>query len=115
MELFFEEVILYKVEMANNGIILLFCKIKVVFAQFCLLYRFFIYLNNVLFRIKDTRVYVDFNFCEVIKTIERKKKLRGYDILARKSKVLFSHLFVLVKLPYYSTTIVYIANDSITI
>lgn len=65
--LFFDEVILYEDEMADNGITMYSCKIRVMPARLLLLCRFFMRLDNVLLRIRDTRVYVDFGTGEVIR------------------------------------------------
>lgn len=65
--LFFDEVMLYEDELADNGIAMLSCKIRVMPARMLLLSRFFMRLDNVLFRIRDTRVYVDFGTGEVIR------------------------------------------------
>ncbi len=65
--LFFDEVILYEDEMADNGITMFSCKIRVMPARLLLLCRFFMRLDNVLLRIRDTRVYVDFGTGEVIR------------------------------------------------
>ena len=58
---------LYEDELADNGITMLSCKIRVMPARLLLLCRFFMRLDNVLFRIRDTRVYVDFGSGEVIR------------------------------------------------
>lgn len=57
---------LYEDELADNGIAMLSCKIRVMPARMLLLCRFFLRLDNVLFRIRDTRVYIDFGTGEVI-------------------------------------------------
>ncbi len=73
--LFFDEVMLYEDEMADNGITLLSCKIRVMPARLLLLCRFFMRLDNVLLRIRDTRVYVDFDSGEVIREyVEKEEK-----------------------------------------
>lgn len=64
---FFDEVMLYEDEMADNGITMLSCKIRVMPARLLLLCRFFMRLDNVLLRIRDTRVYVEFATGEVIR------------------------------------------------
>ena len=51
--------------MADNGITMLSCKIRVMPARLLLLCRFFMRLDNVLFRIRDTRLYVEFDTGEV--------------------------------------------------
>jgi type 2A phosphatase activator TIP41 len=71
--LFFDEVILYEDELADNGIAMLSCKIRVMPARLLLLSRFFMRLDNVLFRIRDTRVYVDFENLEAIREFQSKE------------------------------------------
>lgn len=65
--LFFDDVMLYEDELADNGIAMLSCKIRVMPARMLLLSRFFMRLDNVIFRIRDTRIYVDFGTGEVIR------------------------------------------------
>lgn len=71
--LFFDEVILYEDELADNGITMLSCKIRVMPDRLLLLLRFFMRLDNVLFRLRDTRVYVDFESMEVIREYQSKE------------------------------------------
>ena len=54
---FFDEVVLYEDELADNGIAMLSCKIHVMPARLLLLVRFFMRLDDVVFRIRDTRVF----------------------------------------------------------
>ncbi|KAH7121232.1 TIP41-like family-domain-containing protein [Dendryphion nanum] len=65
--LFFDDVVLYEDELADNGIAMLSCKIRVMPARLLLLCRFFMRLDDVIFRIRDTRVYVEFATGEVIR------------------------------------------------
>ena len=65
--LFFDEVVLYEDEMADNGITMLSCKIRVMPARLFLLCRFFMRLDGVLVRLRDTRLYVDFVTSKVIR------------------------------------------------
>lgn len=65
--LFFDDVMLYEDELADNGIAMLSCKIRVMPARLLLLTRFFMRLDDVLVRIRDTRVYVEFATGEVIR------------------------------------------------
>lgn len=71
--LFFDEVILYEDELADNGSTMLSCKIRVMPDRLLLLMRFFMRLDNVLFRLRDTRVYVDFDSMEVIREYQSKE------------------------------------------
>ena len=75
--LFFDDVILYEDELADNGITMLSCKIRVMPARLLLLCRFFMRLDNVVIRLRDTRVYVDFEKKEVIREYIAKEE--GYD------------------------------------
>ena len=71
--LFFDEVMLYEDEMADNGITMLSCKIRVMPQRLLLLSRFFMRLDNVLVRLRDTRVYVDFGKGEVIREYQSRE------------------------------------------
>lgn len=72
--LFFDEIMLYEDEMADNGITLLSCKIRVMPQRMLLLCRFFMRLDNVLLRIRDTRLYIDFVTGEVIREYQAKEE-----------------------------------------
>jgi len=72
--LFFDEVMLYEDEMADNGITMFSCKIRVMPQRLLLLCRFFMRLDGVLLRIRDTRVYVDFGTGEVIREYVAKEE-----------------------------------------
>ncbi|CAG8955490.1 hypothetical protein HYFRA_00010357 [Hymenoscyphus fraxineus] len=65
--LFFEEVVLYESELDDNGISLYSCKLRVMPDRMLLLCRLFMRLDDVLIRIRDTRIYVDFNTGKVIR------------------------------------------------
>ncbi|KAM3081148.1 Tap42 interacting protein [Clarireedia jacksonii] len=65
--LFFEEVVLYESELDDNGISVFSCKVRVMPDRMLLLCRLFMRLDNVLVRIRDTRIYVDFNTNNVIR------------------------------------------------
>lgn len=65
--LLFDEIVLYEDEMADNGITMYSCKIRVMPDRLLLLCRFFMRLDNVLFRIRDTRVFVEFGTGEIIR------------------------------------------------
>ena len=58
---------LYEDELADNGIAMLSCKVRVMPARLLLLSRFFMRLDGVLFRIRDTRVFIEFATGEVIR------------------------------------------------
>lgn len=65
--LFFDDMVLYEDELGDNGISVLSCKIRVMPERLLLLQRFFMRVDNVLFRVRDTRVYVDFHENKVIR------------------------------------------------
>lgn len=52
---------------------MLSCKIRVMPERLLLLSRFFMRLDNVLIRLRDTRVYVDFENREVIREYQAKE------------------------------------------
>lgn len=65
--LFFDEVVLYESELDDNGVSMFSAKVRVHDKRMLLLCRLFMRLDNVLVRIRDTRVYVDFETDEVIR------------------------------------------------
>lgn len=65
--LFTDEVVLYESEMDDNGISLYSCKFRVMPERMLLLCRNFMRLDNVLFRVRDTRIYVDFSNKKIIR------------------------------------------------
>ncbi|KAF8458411.1 TIP41-like family-domain-containing protein [Terfezia claveryi] len=58
--LLFNELVLYEDELADNGISLYSVKLRVMPHRMLILARFFLRLDDVLFRLRDTRVYIDF-------------------------------------------------------
>ncbi|TVY81558.1 TIP41-like protein [Lachnellula suecica] len=84
--LFFEEVVLYESELDDNGISLFSCKLRVMPDRMLLLCRLFMRLDKVLVRIRDTRIYVDFNTGKVIRDYTEKED--GFDKV--KKSLLFS-------------------------
>ena len=77
--IFFDEVMLYEDEMADNGITLFSCKVRVMPERLLLLCRFFMRLDNVLIRMRDTRVYVEFATGEVIREYVAKEE--SYEVV----------------------------------
>ncbi|KAG9254945.1 TIP41-like family-domain-containing protein [Emericellopsis atlantica] len=71
--LFFDEVVLYESELDDNGISVYSAKLRVMEKRMLLLCRLFMRLDNVLVRIRDTRVYVDFDMQEVIREYTAKE------------------------------------------
>ena len=65
--LFFDEVDLYEDELGDNGMSLVSIKVRVMPARLLLLSRFFLRLDDVIFRVRDTRVYVEFETGEVMR------------------------------------------------
>ena len=86
--LFFDEVMLYEDEMADNGITLYSCKIRVMPQRLLLLCRFFMRLDNVLLRIRDTRIYVEFRTGEVIREYVAKEE--KYEVVRQASRLYHS-------------------------
>lgn len=65
--LFFDEVVLFESELDDNGISIYSAKLRVHEQRMLLLCRLFMRLDNVIVRIRDTRVYVDFETDELIR------------------------------------------------
>lgn len=63
---------MYESELDDNGISIFSIKVRVMPERMLLLCRLFMRLDNVIFRIRDTRVYVDF---------KKKKVIREYTAL----------------------------------
>ncbi|RMZ78806.1 hypothetical protein DV738_g3570, partial [Chaetothyriales sp. CBS 135597] len=80
--LFFDDVMLYEDELADNGIAMLSVKIRVMPKRLLLLQRFFMRLDNVVLRLRDTRVYIDFEEMEVLR--EYLEKEDEYEQVKRK-------------------------------
>jgi len=59
--LFFDQIILYEDELADNGIATLDAKVRVMPTGIFVLCRFFLRIENVLFRSNETRIYVEFD------------------------------------------------------
>lgn len=72
--LLFDEVVLYEDELADNGISILSVKIRVHPERLFILSRFFLRLDEVLFRVRDTRVYIDFATGEVIREYQAREE-----------------------------------------
>ncbi|EGX94351.1 TipA protein [Cordyceps militaris CM01] len=71
--LFFDEVVLYESELDDNGISVYSAKLRVHEKRMLLLCRLFMRLDNVIVRIRDTRVYVDFDTEQVIREYTAKE------------------------------------------
>jgi type 2A phosphatase activator TIP41 len=80
--LFFDEVMLYEDELADNGIAMLSGKIRVMPERLLLLLRFFLRLDGVVCRIRDTRVFVEFKTGEVIREYTAREE--KYDTIKSK-------------------------------
>jgi type 2A phosphatase activator TIP41 len=71
--LFFDEVVLYESELDDNGISIYSAKLRVHEKRMLLLCRLFMRLDNVIVRIRDTRIYVDFETNEVLREYTAKE------------------------------------------
>ncbi|KAF7725055.1 hypothetical protein EC973_000462 [Apophysomyces ossiformis] len=58
--LFYDEIVLYEDELADNGTAILSIRLRVMPSCFLILQRFFLRVDDVLFRINDTRLYHEF-------------------------------------------------------
>lgn len=71
--LFFDEVVLFESELDDNGISVYSVKVRVMEQRMLLLARLYMRLDNVVARVRDTRVYVDFGKDEVIREYTAKE------------------------------------------
>ena len=65
--LFYDDVMLYEDELADNGTAMMNVRVRVMPERLLLLCRFFMRLDNVVFRVRDTRIYVDYATRKVIR------------------------------------------------
>lgn len=80
--LFYDESILFEDELGDNGISMLLTKIRVMHTCLLLLCRFSMRVDDVAFRIRDTRVYIDLETNVVMREYKCQEAL--YDELLRK-------------------------------
>lgn len=59
--LFYDDIVLFEDELADNGTSTLNVKVRVMPSGWLVLQRFFLRVDNVLFRVFDTRMYVSFD------------------------------------------------------
>lgn len=71
--LFFDEVVLFESELDDNGVSVFSCKLRVMEQRMLLLCRLYMRLDGVVVRVRDTRVYVDFEADEVIREYTAKE------------------------------------------
>ncbi len=71
--LFFDEVMLYESELDDNGISMLNVKVRVMEKRMLLLCRLFMRIDGVVVRVRDTRLYVDFETDQVIREYTAKE------------------------------------------
>ncbi|KAG5913048.1 hypothetical protein E4U53_005038 [Claviceps sorghi] len=71
--LFYDDVVLYESELDDNGISVYSAKVRVHEERMLLLCRLFMRLDNVVVRIRDTRLFVDFHTQHVIREYTAKE------------------------------------------
>ncbi|KAG9626009.1 TIP41-domain-containing protein, partial [Aureobasidium melanogenum] len=80
--LFYDDVIFYEDELADNGIAISSCKIRVMAERLLLLCRFFLRLDGVIVRVRDTRIYIELASKTVIRQYTAKEE--SYDVVQSK-------------------------------
>ncbi|TGJ80577.1 hypothetical protein E0Z10_g8171 [Xylaria hypoxylon] len=85
---FFDDVMLYESELDDNGISILSVKLRVHDERMLLLCRLYMRLDNVVCRIRDTRIYVDF----VSEVVTREYVIKEANYNDVKQKLLISGL-----------------------
>ncbi|PNS18735.1 hypothetical protein CAC42_5274 [Sphaceloma murrayae] len=71
--LFFDDVVLYEDELADNGIAMFSVKVRVMPERMLLLSRFFLRLDGVIVRVRDTRVYIELGSNRIIRQYTAKE------------------------------------------
>ncbi|SCV02490.1 LAME_0H01706g1_1 [Lachancea meyersii CBS 8951] len=69
--LFYDEMVLIEDELADNGISVVSVKVRVMNERALILCRFFLRVDGVLFRVYDTRVYVEFDENKVVREYKK--------------------------------------------
>lgn len=72
--LLFDEIVLYEDELADNGIAILSVKVRVHPERLFVLSRFYLRLDGVLVRVRDTRVFVEFATGEVLREYQAREE-----------------------------------------
>jgi type 2A phosphatase activator TIP41 len=80
--LFYSSVDLFEDELADNGMSLLTVRIRVMPQRMLLLSRFFLRLDGVIIRIRDTRVFIEFETLQVLREYTAREE--SYDVVKRK-------------------------------
>lgn len=110
--LFFDESVLFEDELGDNGISVLSTKIRVMPTCLLLLARFFLRIDNVIFRVRDVRVYIDLELNLVLR--EYKQQEEAYDSLLKQintrntndaKSLLRSPPWVALNIPVLSTVV----------
>ncbi|CAD0086548.1 unnamed protein product [Aureobasidium mustum] len=83
--LFYDDVIFYEDELADNGIAIFSCKIRVMADRLLLLCRFFLRLDGVIVRVRDTRIYIELASKTVIRQYTAKEE--SYDVVQSKLQI----------------------------
>ena len=87
--LYFDDMILFEDELADCGISMLNVKIRVMEERLLLLSRFFLRVDNVLLRVQDTRIYIEFADNSVMREVKRYEG--AYDDVIAKHRISHSH------------------------
>ncbi|KAI1194063.1 TIP41-like family-domain-containing protein [Nemania serpens] len=91
---FFDDVMLYESELDDNGISVLSAKLRVHDERMLLLCRLYMRLDDVVCRVRDTRIYVDFA-AEVV-TREYTAREASFHDVRQVSRVFFIFIFLFV-------------------
>ncbi|KAI8908093.1 TIP41-like family-domain-containing protein [Powellomyces hirtus] len=83
--LFYDELVLYEDELADNGTAMLSLRVRVMPTCFLILLRFFLRVDDVLFRVNDTRLYHEFGTNHLVREYtsrdEEYSRIRGVSSL----------------------------------
>lgn len=82
--LFFDEAVLFEDELGDNGILVLLAKIRVMPSCLLVLCRFLMRIDDVAFRVRDTRIYIDLDSGQVIR--EYKEQQADYAAMLARAR-----------------------------
>ncbi|KAK3098111.1 hypothetical protein FSP39_016204 [Pinctada imbricata] len=96
--MFYEDLLLFEDELADNGTSMLSVKIRVMPTSFFILMRFFLRVDNVLVRVNDTRIYheasKDYILREYTSRDDSVKDIKAPSHLLREPNEIVNHLSV---------------------
>ncbi|KAK9479797.1 TIP41-domain-containing protein [Lipomyces japonicus] len=109
--LFFDDVHLFEDELGDNGVAMLSVKVRVMPERLLLLSRFFLRVDDVVFRIRDTRIFIEFSKHEVIR--EYVAKQDSYENVRRRISPSARDFGLYLRDPAWLTTVLPVVQTTV--